>query len=278
MTEIVYQKIIERTLAATSEDFIAGAISLENFIIVIDSTLFPFTGRILRSQIEKVFKQPVRFLFLTHYHGDHLWGVASFNDVNILGSEPLIENAIAERKIQPARFEEWKKNDPEKSHLIEEIDTSFFPHITFTNGIEIRDGDLIVELNHCGGHTSCSSYAYFPLEKVLFAGDLIFAKQWPWAGDPSCNPDNWIEALQEIRKLDIEKIIPGHGPIVCKEEVEVYMNFLKKLKEETIIVVENEKEIKNIKIPPFYKDITPEEWVKKETIEYFYNFYKKQLT
>jgi len=99
LTNIAYKKITDRTLVATSEDFIAGAISLDNFSLVIDSTLFPSTGRLLRNQVEKVFKLPIRFLFITHYHGDHLWGVPAFNDVIFLGSELLIENIIAEREI-----------------------------------------------------------------------------------------------------------------------------------------------------------------------------------
>ena len=81
MININYHEITERTLAVTSEDFIAGAISLDNFIIVVDSTLFPHTGTIFRNQIEKRFKIPVEFLFVTHYHGDHLWGIGAYSDV-----------------------------------------------------------------------------------------------------------------------------------------------------------------------------------------------------
>ncbi|MFX1284204.1 MAG: MBL fold metallo-hydrolase [Promethearchaeota archaeon] len=278
MTDIEFHKITDHSIAAISEDSISGAISLDNFILVIDSTLFPFTGRLLRNQVNEIFKLPVRFLFLTHYHGDHFWGVKSFNDVSILGSEPIIENIKAEREIQPARFDEWKRETPKKAHLIDEIDTSFLPHIVFTKEIEICDGDIIVELNHCGGHTSCSSYAYFPYEKVLFAGDLIFSKQWPWAGDPTCNPDHWINALQKMINLDIEYLIPGHGPITSKKEVEVHLNFQKMLKEEIIDTLEKGEEIDNVKIPTFYHDNTPGEWVKKDTLECFYNFYSRQFT
>ncbi|MFX0170341.1 MAG: MBL fold metallo-hydrolase [Candidatus Hodarchaeota archaeon] len=223
-----YKELCDHILAVISDlGFIAGVISLENFCIVIDSTLFPFTAKLLRKQINKVFNLPVRFLFLTHYHGDHYWGAASFDDVIAIGSELLIQNIIDEREIQPARFKEWKNEDPEKTHMIDEIDNSFLPNITFTTEIEIRDGEYTVELYHCGRHTSCSSYAYFPHEKVLFAGDLIFAKEWPWVGDPTANPDKWIEALQEIIKRDISKVVPGHGPIVGKEELEIHLNFLK---------------------------------------------------
>ena len=278
MININYHEITERTLAVTSEDFIAGAISLDNFIIVVDSTLFPHTGTIFRNQIEKRFKIPVEFLFVTHYHGDHLWGIGAYSDVSIVGSVPLIENSEKERPIQSTRFKEWKKKEPEKANLIEEINTIFYPQITFTNEINIHDGDLFVELKHCGGHTSCSSYAYFPQDKVLFAGDLIFARQWPWAGDQTCNPDHWINGLEELMKLDIETVVPGHGPIVTKEEIEVYLTFLKDLREETLITLEKNDGIEQIKIPPFYEDNTPKSWVKKETLSYFYGFYQNKIT
>ncbi len=278
MKDIQFLTITNHSLAATSElGFIAGAISLDNLIIAIDSTLFPFTSRLFRKEIEQVFKLPVRFLLLTHYHGDHFWGVSSFNDTIIIGSEPIIKNIIAEREIQPARFETWKKEEPTKAHFIDEIDTSFLPDITYTDKLKIRDGGLDIELYHCGGHTSCSSYIYFPFEKVLFAGDLIFAKEWPWAGDPTSNPDEWISALQEIMKLDIDFVIPGHGPMVGKEEVEVQLNFLKMLREESIIALENRKSIDDIKVPPFYNDNTTGGWVRKDTLKCFYNFYKNKL-
>lgn len=277
MINLDFHEIMERTLVASSEDFIVGAISLDTFIVVVDSTLFPYTGKLFRDQIERRFKIPVEFLFITHYHGDHLWGIGAFSDVRIVGSVLLIENSDKERPIQPTRFKEWIKKEPEKANFIKEINTSFHPQITFTDGMKIHDGDLCVELKHCGGHTSCSSYAYFPQEKVLFIGDLIFAKQWPWAGDPTCNPDHWINGLEEILKLDIETVIPGHGPIVMKDEIEIYVNFLRDLREETIITLENNHGIEQMKIPPFYEDNTPESWVKKETLSFFYRFYKNKM-
>jgi cyclase len=271
--------VSERTVAVISElDFNAGGIALENFLVAVDATLFPATGRLLRVQMEKKFGLPVKYLFLTHYHGDHLWGIASFKDTTILASFPLVQNAIAEREIQQERFEQWKEREPEKAHLIAEINTSFLPNVCFQKTLEIRDDDLVVKLYHCGGHTSCSAYAYFPQQKVLFAGDLIFAKSWPWTGDPSCDPERWISALQAILNQDFEKLVPGHGPIVGKQEVRIHLDFFRKLREEIKATIEQGKGVENIEVPAFYEDNTPEEWVRKDTLKCLFNYYKDHLT
>jgi glyoxylase-like metal-dependent hydrolase (beta-lactamase superfamily II) len=273
--QLKLEKVTERTTAAISKlDFNAGGIALDNFVIAVDSTMFPLTGRLLRKRMEKKFGLPVKFLFLTHYHGDHFWGVSSFRDMTIVAATPLLQNAIAEREIQPAAFERMKENEPEKAHLIDEIDTAFLPNVCFQNKLEIRDGDLTVELYHCGGHTSCSAYAYFPHEKVLFAGDLIFAKEWPWAGDPTSDPELWINALQAMANLDFERLVPGHGPIVGKDEVEMHLALFRQLKKETKAILARGKGVDSMGVPPFYKDSTPGEWVRKDTLKCFYKFYQ----
>ncbi|MFW9916922.1 MAG: MBL fold metallo-hydrolase [Candidatus Thorarchaeota archaeon] len=272
--ELKLDQVTERTTATISKlDFNAGGIALDNFVVAVDSTMFPLTGRLLRGGMEQMFGLPVKFLFLTHYHGDHFWGISSFRDTTIIAGTQLVENAMAEREIQPAAFERMKENEPEKAHLIDEIDTSFLPNVCFQNKLEIRDGDFTVELYHCGGHTSCSAYAYVPHEKVLFAGDLIFAKEWPWAGDPTSDPELWINALQAILNLDFERLVPGHGPIVGKEEVKKHLDLFRTLRKEAKTTQGSGKGVDSIRVPPFYKDNTPGEWVSKDTLKRFYTSY-----
>jgi cyclase len=84
--------------------------------------------------------------------------------------------------------------------------------------------------NGSGGHTGCSAFAYFPEEKILFAGDEIATMEWPYISDETGNPDDYISALEQMMNLEIDKVIPGHGPIVGKDHINEYLVFISKLR------------------------------------------------
>ena len=56
---------------------------------------------------------------------------------------------------------------------------------------------------HIGGHTAGSSLVYIPEDRVLFAGDLILTTTFPSVGDPSTNPDTWIDVFNMILSLKV---------------------------------------------------------------------------
>ena len=51
----------------------AGGIALRNFCIAIDSTMYVKTGELLLRNLESKFGIPVKYLIITHYHGDHIF-------------------------------------------------------------------------------------------------------------------------------------------------------------------------------------------------------------
>lgn len=131
---------------------------------------------------------------------------------------------------------------------------------------------------HTGGHTAGSSIVYIPEDRVLFAGDLVFAKTFPWAGDPSANPDVWIDAFKAILRLEIETIIPGHGPLCDKSEVEFQLAFFEAVREEMHRLIAEgmsmEAVVKYEAYPEFYKSDPPER--RDNSLKHWYNFWKKQ--
>jgi glyoxylase-like metal-dependent hydrolase (beta-lactamase superfamily II) len=124
-------------------------------------------------------------------------------------------------------LDDIKVNRPERAWLFEGL-RIVLPTETFEDGYAV-DG---VEMTYLGGHTDCSSVVYIPDDKVLFAGDLMFAETFPWAGDPTADPDVWIEAYKTIIGMDVETIVPGHGPLCDKGEFEIQLAWFESVRDE----------------------------------------------
>ncbi len=254
----------------------AGAVALDSFIVAIDPTMIPPAARAFRQKLEHHFGMPVRFLLVTHCHADHVFGAAPFKDTCIIGSMNLTANILKRKDTEwtPEAIERWKQNNPaEDTDWLDEVEI-LVPTLGFRDGLEIRDGDQVVELYHAGGHTSCSTYAYVPRERVLFAGDLMFAKGFPYAGDPTCDPDRWMDVFRDFLSFDFEKLVPGHGPVVGKDEVEKHLAFFEALRDATKEAIGAGKGHEAIKIPEFYGLDEEDIWVRKATLEHWYGFYK----
>ena len=82
-----------------------------------------------------------------------------------------------------------------------------------------------------GGHTSGSSIVISHPHNTVFVGDLIFNEQFPYAGDPTCDPDRWILALEEIHSYEYDIIVPGHGPVCGQKELAGYIEALSDLRD-----------------------------------------------
>jgi cyclase len=54
---------------------------------------------------------------------------------------------------------------------------------------------------------------------VVFTGDTIFSECQTWLY--TSDVDGWLEALERIRGLDIDHIVPGHGPVTTKQYLDV---------------------------------------------------------
>jgi glyoxylase-like metal-dependent hydrolase (beta-lactamase superfamily II) len=96
--------------------------------------------------------------------------------------------------------------------------------------LQLTVGDKRVHLLEVGpAHTKGDVLIHVPEEKVIFTGDILFIGGTPiiWAGPVG----NWIKACELIMSLDVETVVPGHGPITDKEgvrQVRDYLGFIDK--------------------------------------------------
>ncbi|UCC19505.1 MAG: MBL fold metallo-hydrolase [Promethearchaeota archaeon] len=276
---IELKEVSTHTIVVNYNDYFdlnAGAVILNHFIIVIDTLFYPKQAEEFRKKLERNYKLPVRYLFITHYHADHLFGIASFKDVEIFGSNILIENMKKRKEGNWTKeaFDEWKKEEPELKNMIDEIEI-IIPKRGFDDKYVITDDDSQVEFYHSGGHTGCSSYAYFPQEKVLFTGDELAVGFWPFISDPTGDPEKWIQTFEYILTLNIDAIVPGHGAVVGKEYLREELSFRTKLKNVVLNAIKEGKGPKEIEVPEF-KYEPAEEWQIPRALEFLHNYYSKK--
>ncbi len=274
--KIELQTVSERTVTLVDPRFRsnAAAVALEHFIVVVDPTMVPAAAQVFRQEVEDRFGLPVKYFLLTHYHSDHVFGAAPFADTCMIGSTDLVANILRKKADwSPEAIARWKQDNlaggPDWLGEVEIV----IPPLAFQGRLEIRDGDQVAELYHSSGHTNDSTYAYVPHEKVLFAGDLIFARMFPYAGDPTCDPDRWIATLQHFLSLDLDKFVPGHGPVIERDEVEKTLSFFEALRDATRAAVAAGKGPEEIELPEFYELDEQDAWLKKSTLEHLHGFY-----
>jgi glyoxylase-like metal-dependent hydrolase (beta-lactamase superfamily II) len=105
------------------------------------------------------------------------------------------------------------------------------PGETFSGELELHVGTRTVRLIEAGpAHTRGDTLALLPQERVLFAGDILFNGGHPiaWAGPVS----NWIAACERILDMDVDVIVPGHGPVTDKSSVRELKSYFEYLYEQ----------------------------------------------
>ncbi len=223
-----------------------AAYVLPSQIVFVDSGMHIPLIKKFREHIERETGKKASVLFITHAHGDHVFGNQIFEDCEIITSELTHEAMVDSQKNNwtPEALEEWKKNseDPLALDGLKIV----LANKTFADEYELVDRDVKVIVKRTGGHTAGSSYVYCPNYKVMFAGDNLFNHSFPWGGTPTSDPLKWVESIQEYLSLDVENYIPGHGSISGKETLEEFLAYLNKvisLMKEMIAEGKTEEEI-----------------------------------
>lgn len=162
----------------------------------------------------------------THANGDHCYGNQLVADAQIIASARTAEEML---DLPPQQFAALLKRAPELGRLGEFASRVFgtfefdnivltLPKKTFEGKLSLKVGDKDVHLIEVGpAHTRGDTMVQVPGDRVIFTGDILFIGGHPvvWAGPVG----NWIRACDLILSLDVETVVPGHGPITDKKGV-----------------------------------------------------------
>jgi cyclase len=204
----------------------AGVIVGDEGVMVIDTTSAPLHAKDFIAAIRKVTDKPFRHVINTHHHGDHINGNQFFEAAEIIG-HPYCRNEVlkiaATGPALWARREGWADGTEPRKILA--------PTTTFDGTMTYHYGRNVVELRPMlPAHTYGDIVVYLPQHRILFAGDIAFFYVAPFC--QNAHPSNWIEICKQIEKMDVETIVPGHGPIGGKSELALMRGYLELLKSE----------------------------------------------
>src|SRR5579875_3085972 len=164
----------------------------------------------------------------THANGDHCYGNQLVADAQIIASARTAEEMIEGVKPQLLAMvvKQGTLLGPTGEYMSRifgpfEFDNIVVtpPKTTFEGEYSLTVGDKAVQLMEVGpAHTRGDTMVYIPGDRVVFTGDILFIGGHPiiWAGPTA----NWLRACNRIPEMDVETIVPGHGPITDKKGVQ----------------------------------------------------------
>ncbi len=192
-------------------------------VIAIDACATERRTRLFREEVARLSDQPVRTLVNTHAHLDHTFGNYLFSaDAVIVGHTNCRAEILHDAPELPARA---RQMFPSVDWGAVEV---VAPSLTFDDRLTLHAGGLELELIYVSpAHTNTDVVVWIPQRKVLIAGDIVFHRGTPFALMGSIG--GWLDALERLRALGAETIIPGHGPIAgpaVLDDVDEYLRFV----------------------------------------------------
>ena len=156
-------------------------------------------------EIINVLQGKLKYIFLTHCHGDHIAGVTELKSK--LGGKVLIHRDDSEGlNNKRINLTEFMNGLPEI-----EIDADS----RLDDGDLIHLGDLEFRVIHTPGHTKGGASLYLESQKLLFSGDTLFRGTWGRTDLPTSDFNQIMESI--IKKLmvlpDDTIVYPGHRNI-----------------------------------------------------------------
>ena len=200
-------------------------IEMKDYLIVVDAN-FPSGARLVMETARRISSKPVKYVFDTHHHGDHLYGNSVWT---ANGATTLAFAGVAEemKRFEPARWQATMKERPDVAelHLAEPEP----PRETIEKSpYAIKDGSREVRFYHFGwAHTRGDGFVYLPKDKLICTGDAVVNGPYNFTGD--ADVANWPKVVHAAQALEPVYVLPGHGPAGGPELMDGQAKFMSEL-------------------------------------------------
>lgn len=261
----------------------AGIIDNGQETIIFDCFLSPVAAAEIPEIVKEFGLSPIRYVINSHFHNDHIRGNQVFGqEVKIISTSATADLIAEEEPLQiayekehaPARFayydslyqnfngdttsleyreiEMWRPYYEVLAESYQAVKTKV-PDV-FIDSMEHLDGSSrrVQLINKGPGHTPSDLVMYLPDDQIIFTGDLVFNQNHPYLAHGEIEP--WKAWLDYMNTLDIQHVIPGHGPLGGKEIIGKMKGYITDLADQAMLMKEKDLEADEMIIPVSYKD------------------------
>ena len=169
----------------------------------------------------------------SHSNGDHCNGNNCVETEEIICSKATLEEMSHESpELMASLMREAPKMGVLGKYFLQCFGSFDFegvkkrlPNTTFSGEMEKKVGNKVIKLIEVGpAHTNGDILVHVPSDRVVFTGDILFIEGHPilWAGPVK----NWIDACEKIISMDVEFVVPGHGPVTDNKGVQAVKEYL----------------------------------------------------
>lgn len=247
---------------------IGASVGMDGILIIDDD--YKNVGEKLKEALKQLGSESPKFIFNTHWHGDHTEGNQVFGKNSIIVAHNNVrmrlsqENTVFGRKTVPYPAEA-------------------LPMITYAQSISIHfNGEEIKAVHYPNGHTDGDTVVFFTKSNVVHFGDNFFANRFPFVDlENGGSVQGLTKTIGElIKTLPADaKLIPGHGPLCTIDDLKNYHQMLLETSAMVQKAMDEKKSLDDIKkagVPEKYKT-WGEGFIKTDAwITTIYNSYSKK--
>lgn len=192
-------------------------------VLMVDDQFNPLAAKI-KAAIGKLGKGKLQYVLNTHWHFDHTGGNPTFGkEARIVAHDAVRTRLASEQKIF--------------GNPVPPLPKEGLPVITYDNSMSIFFNGEEIRLTHYpAGHTDGDTVVHFINSNVVHTGDQFVVDVFPFFDmENGGTVDGYVNNLEKIIQTlpPGVKVIPGHGPLATKEDME---RALAMLKETTALV------------------------------------------
>ena len=251
----------------------------DNDVVIVDDHVSPAASYVLLQEVKQLTNKPIRHVINTHFHFDHAHGNQVFGPgVDIIGHEFTRQMLTDNRSVNMPLFQNYLKGLPDavadlrartaaakdpaaKAKLQVQLTSAennlasqkefrpVPPNVTLKDQMTLFSGSREIQIRFLGrAHTAGDVVVFLPREKVVITGDFMTAAL---SNMSDGFVDEWVDTLENLKKLDFEVVLPGHGEAFTdRRKIDYFQAYLRdvwtemgRLKREGVPVEEAAKRV-----------------------------------